>query len=66
MRVSATERFAGAATLTLIMVVGLLGFDKTRMILSILCFVAEHVVVLMLMQRHWGLDCETATAHYQD
>jgi len=65
-RVSATERFAGAATLTLIMVVGLLGFDETRMILSILGFVAQHVVVLMLMQRHWGLDCETATAHYQD
>ncbi len=65
-RVSAIERFAGAATLTLIMVVGLLGFDETRMILSILGFVAQHVVVLMLMQRHWRLDCETATAHYQD
>ncbi|RZT53221.1 hypothetical protein EV283_2472 [Sphingomonas sp. BK036] len=65
-RVAAIERFAGAATLTLMMVVGLLGFDETRMILPIPGFVAQHVVVLMLMQWHLRLDWETATAHYQD
>lgn len=65
-RVAALERFAAAATLTLIVVVGLLGFDETRMILPILGFVAQHVLVLMLMQWHWRLDRKTATAHRRD
>ena len=67
-RVAAVEQFAAAAALTLIMFVGLLGFDETRMILPILGFVAQHVVVmmLMLMQWHWRLDRETVAAHRQD
>lgn len=65
-RVAAIERFAAAATSSLIVVVGLLGFDESRMILPILGFVAQHVLVLMLMQWHWRLDRETVTAHRLD
>jgi hypothetical protein len=55
-----------AATLTLLVFVALLGFDETRMILPILGFVAQHVVVLMLMRWHWRLDRETVAAHRED
>lgn len=54
-RVGAIERFAAAATLTLIVFVGLLGFDETRMALPIIGLVAQHVVILLLAQWHWRL-----------
>jgi hypothetical protein len=65
-RVAAVERLTVAATLTLLVFVGLLGFDETRMILPILGFVAQHLVVLMLMQWHWRLDRDAASSHRQD
>ena len=65
-RVAAVERLTVAATLTLLVFVALLGFDETRMILPILGFVAQHVVVLMLMRWHWRLDRETVAAHRED
>lgn len=65
-RVAAIERFMAATTLTLMMFVGLLGFDQTRMILPILLFVAQHVAILMLMQWHWRLDRDTPNAHLSD
>ena len=65
-RVAAVERLTVAATLTLLVFVGLLGFDETRMVLPILGFVAQHVVVLMLMRWHWRLDRDTASSHRQD
>jgi hypothetical protein len=64
--VAAVERLTVAATLTLLVFVGLLGFDETRMVLPILGFVAQHVVVLMLMRWHWRLDRDTASSHRQD
>lgn len=65
-RVAAIKRFAAAATSTLIVFVGLLGFDETRMILPILGLVAQHVAVLMLMQWHWRMDRDPAAAHRQE
>lgn len=66
-RVAAIERFMAAATLSLILFVGLLGFDETRMILPIIGFVAQHVVVLMLVQWHWriGRDASAEEAYEQ-
>ncbi|MGU3390787.1 hypothetical protein [Sphingomonas sp. M1A8_2b] len=54
-RVGAIERFTAAATLTLIVFVGLLGFDETRMALPIIGLVVQHIAILLLAHWHWRL-----------
>ena len=61
-RVAAIERFMAATVSTLILFVGLLGLDESRMVLPILLLVAQHIAILVLMQWHRRLDRDTRNA----